>query len=321
MAQPMTADQFLAALKAEGCKVKEYPGWKTHNRNAKGAWGPLHGVMIHHTAGLNVKEFVHDGSAELPGPLCHGYIDKAGTVHLIGWGRANHAGGGDPDVLAAVKAETYPLPKTGEHQGSDGAVDGNPHFVGYECENKGDGKDPWPAVQLDAMVRATAAVLRYYDWSVNSAVRHLDWSDWKSDPKGVDWSAFRAAVTKRLDSKPTTPPADKPPTTPSKPQPTPAKPTVDLSKLIAAAKSDPAGPQGAAKYAAGTKLVEAALVELGYLDKRWADGKGSFGSKTVDAYRQLQRHLGYSGAAADGIPGRHSLTWLGLKTQNFTVVA
>lgn len=318
MAKPMTAQQFLDALKAEGVTVKEHVGWRTHNRNAKGAWGPLHGVMIHHTAGLNVEQYVYDGTAELPGPLCHGYISKDGVVHLIGWGRANHAGGGDPRVLDAVKAEQYPVPKTAEHQGSDGAVDGNPHFIGYECENKGDGKDPWPAKQLDAMVRATAAVLRFYGWSVNSAIRHLDWSDWKSDPKGIDWDDFRDRVAKLLDgdTKPT-----QPPTTPTKPKPDPkpTKPTVSLKAVQDAARRDPAAPQGKKTHPAPVDLVEDALVELGYLDKRWADG--AFGTKTVDAYKLLQRHLGYSGRDADGIPGHHSLTWLGLKTQNFTVVA
>ncbi|MGW2512542.1 hypothetical protein ACWC0A_24770 [Streptomyces scopuliridis] len=40
-----------------------------------------------------------DGHSTLPGPLCHGVIGKDGVVHLVGYGRANHAGGGDPLVL------------------------------------------------------------------------------------------------------------------------------------------------------------------------------------------------------------------------------
>lgn len=316
MAKPMTAQQFLDALKAEGVKVKEHAGWRTHNRNSKGAWGPLHGVMIHHTAGLDVEQFVYDGTDELPGPLCHGYISKDGVVHLIGWGRANHAGGGDPDVLEAVKADRWPVPKTGEHQGSDGAVDGNPHFVGYECENKGDGKDPWPAIQVDAMVRATAAVLRFYGWSVNSAIRHLDWSDWKSDPKGIDWDDFRDRVAKLLEGdKPTQP---KPDPTPVPPKPAPL-PTVSLKAVQDAARRDPTAPQGKTTHKADVLLLEGALVELGYLRREWADG--SYGTKTKAAYATLQRHLGYAGGDADGIPGKHSLTWLGLKTKNFTVAA
>lgn len=312
MSVPMTAQQFLDQLKKFGVPVKEHAGWRTHNRNSKGAWGPLNGVMIHHTAGLNVEQYVYDGSDELPGPLCHLYISKDGVAHTIGWGRTNHAGGGDPDVLAAVEAETYPLPPTDKHQGEAGAVDGNAHFVGFECENKGDGKDPWPTKQLDTMARASAAVCDFYGWSVNSVIRHLDWSDWKSDPKGVDWTKFRASVSKYLAAHGTPAPTTPKPTTP------PAKPVVDLSNLIAAAKRDPGLKQGGITHSADVKPVEAALVKIGYLPKAYA-ADGSFGSLTRDAYARWQRYLGYTGAGADGIPGKASLTRLGLKTGLFTI--
>jgi peptidoglycan hydrolase-like protein with peptidoglycan-binding domain len=48
---------------------------------------------------------------------------------------------------------------------------------------------------------------------------------------------------------------------------------------------------------------------------------GSFGTKTISAYAAWQRHLGYAGTAADGIPGRASLTKLGARTGLFTVVS
>ena len=110
----------------------------------------------------------------------------------------------------------------------------------------------------------------------------------------------------------------KPPATPQvPPKPTtPAPlPIVSLAHVVAAAKRDPGKPEGGTTHKAEVLLVERSLVELGYLNKAWVDG--SFGTKTRDAYRLLQRHLGYSGDAADGVPGSHSLTWLGLKTQNF----
>lgn len=311
MSDPGTAAKFIAALKAQGVTVKEHAGWRTHNRAGHGAWGPLHGVMFHHTASgeSGITEFCYNGSSELPGPLCHGVIHKDGTVTLVGWGRANHAGGGDEDVLKAVEAERTSLPKTNEHQGSAGAVDGNAHFIGFECVNKGDGKDPWPAVQIEAMQRAAAAVCDLYGWSAKSVIRHMDWSDWKSDPKGVDWTKFTAAVQKLLDGdKP------KPPARPATPQ-THGLPVVWLSHMIGAAKKDPMGAQGATTYKSEVLLVEQALVKLGYLDKSWADG--SFGTRTRYAFGALQRHLGYTGDDADGIPGAHSLTWLGLRSQLF----
>ncbi|MGX5212035.1 peptidoglycan recognition protein family protein [Streptomyces violaceus] len=203
MATPLTAPRLVAALKAEGCAVHEVGGWRTNNRNHKGPWGPVHGVMIHHTVtgpGTDVVELIYHGHSALPGPLATGCITKDGVVHLTGNGRANHAGGGDGDVLNAVIGEsygTYP-PATHEHDGSAGAVDGNARFYGWECENKGDGKDPWPREQYLAMVKATAAVCRAHGWGHKSAIGHLEWSDWKVDPRGFGMADFRRDVADAL---------------------------------------------------------------------------------------------------------------------------
>jgi hypothetical protein len=199
MAQPLTASRLLAALRDEGVRVVEVGNWRSHNRNHKGPWGPVHGVMIHHTVtgpGTDVVGLIYNGHSALPGPLSTGCITKDGVVHLTGNGRANHAGGGDGDVLAAVIGESYGdrPPATHEHDGSAGAVDGNARFYGWECENKGDGRDPWPRMQYLAMVKATAGICREHGWSAKSAIGHLEWSDWKVDPRGIDMTDFRRDV-------------------------------------------------------------------------------------------------------------------------------
>ncbi|WP_328546783.1 CHAP domain-containing protein [Streptomyces platensis] len=106
------------------------------------------------------------------------------------------------------------------------------------------------------------------------------------------------------------------PKAPAKPKPAPAKPkpkpTVDLSELIRAAKLDPKAAQGHQTYAAGVKVVEAALKAEGYLSAKYA-GDGSYGTTTVAAYQKWQKALGYGGKDADGIPGTTSLTRLGAK--------
>jgi hypothetical protein len=196
MAAPLTADQLVAALRDEGCKVHEATGWRTNNRNHKGPWGPVNGVMVHHTVTgpeTDVVSLIFNGHGALPGPLATGCITKDGTIHLTGNGRANHAGGGDPDVLTAVINESYGdyPPPTHEHDGSPGSVDGNARFYGWECENEGDGQDPWPRVQYVAMVKATAGICRAHGWSAKSTIGHLEWSDWKPDPRGFDMKTFR----------------------------------------------------------------------------------------------------------------------------------
>ncbi|MFG2389379.1 N-acetylmuramoyl-L-alanine amidase [Streptomyces lavendulae] len=195
MSVPMSADRFLGALRAEGLTVVQVGAWRTHNRNHKGPWGPVNGVMIHHTVTRGTAysvELCRDGDSDLPGPLCHGVIGKDGRVHLVGYGRANHAGAGDSDVLAAVIAERR-LPPDNQVD-----TDGNRHFYGFECVNLGDGEDPWPAVQLDAIARAAAAVCRVHGWGSRSVLGHLEWQPGKIDPKGFTMDSMRARVAERL---------------------------------------------------------------------------------------------------------------------------
>lgn len=208
MATPLTADQLVAVLRAEGLRVVEHRDWRTHNRNHKGPWGPLHGVMVHHTVTSGTAssvELCYNGHSTLPGPLCHGVIAKDGTVYLVGNGRANHAGLGDGDVLAAVKNET-PLPPDDEAD-----TDGNAHFYGFECINLGNGTDPWPAAQLDAIERASAALCRAHRWSERSVIGHLEWQPGKIDPRGFTMASMRARVAERLT---TTPPPEEDDMTP-----------------------------------------------------------------------------------------------------------
>lgn len=105
------------------------------------------------------------------------------------------------------------------------------------------------------------------------------------------------------------PPVETKPATP--------KPSVDLSKLIAAAKTDPPKRGTPISYY-GVKTVETALVAEGLLSRELADGH--FGTATRTAYAALQRRYGYKGADSDGIPGKDSLTRLG-KARGFTVTA
>jgi len=195
MSAPLSATRVLSQLKAFRVNVKTHGDWARHNRNHKGKWGPVHGVMIHHTvtkgttSSLNI---VTRGYPGLPGPLCHGMIDKDGTVHLVGWGRTNHAGLGDASVLRAVIAErALPRPRFQ-------TTDGNARFYGFECVNMGSGKDPWPEEQLDAIARASAAICKAHGWNERSVIGHLEWQTGKVDPRGFSMDSMRARVKKYL---------------------------------------------------------------------------------------------------------------------------
>ncbi|MFB4424796.1 N-acetylmuramoyl-L-alanine amidase [Streptomyces sp. QL37] len=211
MATPLAPDRLLSALRAEGVRVVEYKNWRTHRRpTSTGTFGPINGVMLHHTVTTGASGSValcYNGHSVLPGPLCHGVIDKGGTLHLVSAGRANHAGLGDDDVLRQVQNEDYDRGKL--LVPNEANTDGNTRFYGFECVNLGDGKDPWPAVQRDAMVRASAAILRAYGgpkkgWTALSVIGHKEWQPGKIDPRtgtgGVDVAppVLRRLIDERL---------------------------------------------------------------------------------------------------------------------------
>ncbi|MER5754341.1 peptidoglycan recognition family protein [Streptomyces sp. NPDC002088] len=316
MSNPLSASEVVAALHTEGVSVVEYRDWRTHNRNSKGAFGPVNGILIHHTASAgdtaahtaSSVALCYNGRSDLPGPLCHAVGAKDGKVYLVGHGRANHAGLGDGDVLDAVQAEKSPLPVDNEAD-----TDGNRYFYGIELINLGNGKDAWPDAQTEAAVRWAAALCRKHGWGAESVIGHKEWQPGKIDPT-FDMDGFRDRVAKRLA-------ADKPAET-AKPA-TPAKtavkkPVVDLSNVVAAAKRDPKLAQGKTTHAADVKIVEAALAAEGLLPAAYAKD-GAFGTLTRTAYAkwQIKKKVG---APYDGIPGLASLTLLG-KKYGFTVKA
>ncbi|HET9379523.1 MAG TPA: peptidoglycan-binding protein [Streptomyces sp.] len=290
MAKPLSASRMVEILRAEGLTVHEVRNWRTHNRNSKGPWGPMNGVMIHHTvtSGTDASvDICYNGYSGLPGPLCHGVIDKKGHVHLVGNGRANHAGLGDGDVLRAVINETS-LPADNE-----AGTDGNRHFYGFECVNLGDGKDPWPEAQKEAIEKAAAAICRHHGWSERSVIGHKEWQPGKQDPRGFTMDGMRKRIAARLKgggSGGTTP------------EPEPSYEPFPGSAFFHEGQRSPV------VTAMGRRLV--------------AEGCGHYeagpGPEWTDSdrrsYAAWQTKLGYTGEDADGIPGRTS--WDRLRVPN-----
>lgn len=95
------------------------------------------------------------------------------------------------------------------------------------------------------------------------------------------------------------------------------RPDVDMEATVLAAQIDPRRADHTLTPGAKASVlaVEQALQARHLLDARWVDGY--FGTETVTAYAAYQRSLGYTGLAANGLPGAASLTKLG--QSRFTV--
>lgn len=210
MSTPWTFEQRMAAYRREGItKIVVMPGASAHGRDDETGktFGPVHGVTIHHTAGVGpgMPAYCRNGSPSLPGPLCHDFLAKDGTLYVVGHGRTNHAGTVTPAVAAELRKET-PQPSRDLLEGTE-SVDGNDFLHGLEIENRGDGKDPYPAVQYDTAVRWAAAHCRFYGWNAHSAWGHKEITRRKVDPS-FPMPDFRNRVVARLappTPAPTTP--------------------------------------------------------------------------------------------------------------------
>jgi hypothetical protein len=179
---------------------------------------------------------LRNGFPDLPGPLCQIHIDASGKAWLIGWGRANHAGTGDPAVLAKVIAETYTGILTPHfHEGSKGGADGNGYFYGIEIGYSGE--HGMTVNQYRTLLRICAAICKYHGWSEKSVIGHGEWSDWKWDPgyaksKMMDMAAVRDDVKNVIGGKDKDGDGEVDKPAPSKPAPAPVvKPvTVTVKK-------------------------------------------------------------------------------------------
>ncbi|MBM7510035.1 hypothetical protein JOE61_003849 [Nocardioides salarius] len=181
-------------LRAAGCDVVEYPGWKTRGRpRSTGPWDPQ-GVMWHHDASAPgpspaLAAFLAEigrPSEGIPAPLsqlwvCLGCGGKhpVGTWHVLAAGRANHAGYGDG-------------------WGAIGDDSGNAEAIGVETDNT-TGEDT-PEAMYESLVRGTAAILRHLRAKpTNALCAHKEYAPGrKTDPDDIDMDEARADVSAQL---------------------------------------------------------------------------------------------------------------------------
>jgi peptidoglycan hydrolase-like protein with peptidoglycan-binding domain len=164
-------------LRDAGLTVREAPGWETRGT---ATFDPV-GVMWHHTASgpnwtdQSLTNLLVNGRPDLSGPLCQLQLNRDGSYVVIAAGRANHAGAG----------------------AWNGITTGNTSFIGIEAANDGVG-EPWPAAQLDAYYRGTAALIRHINGSVENVIGHKEWTTRKIDPRGIDMNDARNTVSSVL---------------------------------------------------------------------------------------------------------------------------
>lgn len=168
-----------------GLEVVEVAGWKTRGRPSSTGGNNPGGVLWHHTGGpANGSDYAdwlaRVGRADLPAPLCHYSIDRAGRVYVIAAGRTNHGG--------SAKA-SGPMP----------SGDANAMYVGVECMNTG--SEGWSPAQYGAMVRLGAALANAYGWTAEHNRAHKETSlTGKWDPGQLDMTDFREDI--RVAMKP-----------------------------------------------------------------------------------------------------------------------
>lgn len=211
--KPLTANDIVAAFEHWRVPYHEVSGWRTRSNGNR--WTDQCGLMYHHTAGsgsdAQERSIITNGHSSLRGPLAQFGVRDDGVIDIIAVGPANHAGGGDPAVLTAVRRESYGdyPPKTTKHHGEAGAVGGNGYFLGWESYYGGPGDREVNVLQHRVAILSMAAITwacskkNGTSWTAKSTIGHKEWSDWKSDPHGVDMKQARQEIQWCLDNGPT----------------------------------------------------------------------------------------------------------------------
>ena len=196
MATPLTATRLLKALRDEGLVVHEVRNWRTHNRNSKGPWGPVNGVMIHHTVTKGTAgsvDLCYDGHAEPAGPAVPRRDRQEGRDpprrqrprQPRGARRPRRPAGSDQRVRTAATT-TPPTPTaTATSTASSASTSATARTRGRRRRRL-------------AIEKVSAAICRAHDWTERSVIGHKEWQPGKVDPRGFTMDSMRGRIKKRL---------------------------------------------------------------------------------------------------------------------------
>lgn len=203
---------LVTVLTAAGVTVKAGDGWE---KKGRAGFHP-EGIMVHHTAGPKTGDgpslpVCVQGRPDLPGPLCHIFLSRSGTAHVLAANITNHAGKGAKEVLDLVRRGEPVSGNAKDHKYADTTF-GNEYFYGIEVENSGTAADPYPAAQVDALASICAAICQAHSWSASRVIHHRQWTARKIDmsfrgdlPGLVAQKMDAGAVTFGMDEDPSEP--------------------------------------------------------------------------------------------------------------------
>lgn len=328
MADPMTPDQMLAAFKAEGIKVREYPGWKTRcrccpdnvNHRLNGPyirpWGDVNGMVQHITGGglgnRTVEQYIRDIILFDKALLTKSQFVTApnGELWLVAAGRCNHTGKVGSRVRDHLRAADFSLTDDYDNRFQGASADGN----GFTYGNEAIAASAMNASQRATSVLLWAAIARFHKWDGQETVGHGEVSSarGKGDPN-LHMGQFRKDIMARVKA------STKPVTPDPKPEPEPpvVKPLVQKATVLTLNLAS----ENAAvnkKYGSWAKRVpkiaafilasgaEHVAVQETYDGKRQALDKLLDGTYTLQAVRKGRALYKLDGKGIDRVGGSKS---------------
>lgn len=189
----LVPDEMLHALRSTGLAVREMQGWREQSAGPHGEWGPVHGLVLHHSGSAAVERSLEE-VRRANRPRAHLLVDRIGSVWTVASGRAHHAGQGSAEVLQAVtSARRSGLPVAN-------TMDGDRFFYGVTAVHSGDVRDPWPEKQVAALVSVAVSLCREHRWlgGVPPVLGQWEWRRGGRGPTGLDMTQLRNAVAADL---------------------------------------------------------------------------------------------------------------------------
>lgn len=297
-----TYGQIKQAFIDHGVNFKEMKNCTTIGRPWDAA-NPLVGHVHHHTStpsatgdtGCPTLEWIMTAFSK---PAANAIIGRDGVVYVCSWGSCFHSGLGGPWKSRGL---------------GEGNV-GHYRLWGTEIDDPGIGKTI-TAKQIESIGRMDAAFQKLCGWDDYALINHADWTDagkWLMNAQGQADGPTGRYNGRKNDTLREFYPASFWRTNAKKYSggPVPPKPPTPVKPKISVAAVQP----GKRNTQVGT--VQGALRRAGFYN---GNNTNYFDANTKKAYIAYQKHLGYTGSAADGAPGIKSLTVLG-NTYGFTVV-